>query len=371
MVRRNSNQRITKIKRDIDLDLLEQAELIPVEQGCTVMNPGDNLIPYPTINNLRSWVRKYLLSGINGIFISGTNTVVPNGYQYSSRAGIYNSVPKRKEEWAAGYLKFTTILDGLVINTQEVKVIDCADDFQDNENTPKPGLQLSNFHYLYEQTLNIPEQSDGATTKIARIFREWKAVSAPATYDYTSSVAGVGTVIPTWIGVGYLQDSNANSYSYSWHYWDTDGILAQNNQNNNVFIWPPRKVSCSVNLTCPLYYNYAGVDWWENMYKTPGWRTFWTMPVNINYIDYILNNRLPDNVQNSIEFSYVNSFKSLYGLNDIGGTFLVCIGDNATLTDELLESPYTQDGSVNLTLNCSDGVTTKLLKIFHSVSGLY
>lgn len=366
MVRRNSNQRITKIKRDIDLDLLEQAELIPVEQGCTVMNPGDNLIPYPTINNLRSWVRQYLLSGINGIFISGTNAVVANGYQYEERSAFYSAVPKRKEEYAAGYLKFTTILDGLVINTQEVKVIDCADDFQDNENTPKPGLQLSNFHYLWEHTLNIPEQSDGATTKIARIFREWKCENSPSLY----SVAGVGTVIPTWIGVGYLQDSNANSYSYSWHYWDTDGILAQNNQKNNVFIWPYRKVECSEGLSCPVYYALAGVDWWDNLYRTPGWRTFWTMPVNINCINYILNTSNPNNIQDNIAFSYVNSFKALYTLDKFG-IYLVCTGMNANLSNELLQSPYTQDGSVNLTLNCSDGVTTKEMHIFHSVSGLY
>ena len=360
MVRRNSNQRITKIKRDIDLDLLEQAELIPVEQGCVVREAGSDLTPYPTISNLRNWVRKYLLKGINGIFISGVKAVPADAYAYSSSSSFYSAVPARKEEYAAGYLKFTTVLDGLIINTQEAKVIECADDFQDDENVPKPGLQLSNFHYLWEQEIWIPEQTDGATSKIAKVFREFAVSTTPNNAAHSF----LGTIVPTWLGVGALQDSN-NGYSYQWHYWDTDGILAQNNQRTDLFSWPVEVYDC---VGDPIYYyTNSKVKWYNNQYNWTNWKTLFTFPLILNNKRYIVNSSNPDNLPSSILFSYVNqcTFSDKLSIQYVSG------GDNASLNGELFASPYTKDNCINNTLKCSDGITTKSLSIIHFNNGTW
>ena len=360
MVRRNSNQRITKIKRDIDLDLLEQAELIPVEQGVTVMNPGSDLTPYPTISNLRNWVRKYLLKGINGIFISGVKAVPADAFAYNVDASFYSAVPARKEEYAAGYLKFTTVLDGLIINTQEAKVIECADDFQDDENVPKPGLQLSNFHYLWEQEISIPAQTDGATSKIAKVFREFAVSTTSNNYAHSF----LGTVVPTWLGVGALQGSNG-SYSYQWHYWDTDGILAQNNQVFDYTYWPVEVFDCVGSPT--YYYTNSQVKWYNNQYNWTGWKTLYTFPLILNNKRYIVNSRSPDDLPGSILFSYVNqcTFYEKFAVH------YVAVGSNANLSLQLLQSPYTKDNGLSNTLKCSDGINNKELGIMHFNNGTW
>ncbi len=68
MARRNSNQRITKIKKDYIEELLKRAEAMDVEDACSIQPPGSDLVPYPDLNNLRLWTRDYLLSGMNKIF---------------------------------------------------------------------------------------------------------------------------------------------------------------------------------------------------------------------------------------------------------------------------------------------------------------
>ena len=350
MVRRNSNQRITKIKRDIDLDLLEQAELIPVEQGVTVMNPGDNLTPYPTINNLRSWVRQYLLSGINGVFISGFN--IAEGTAYLQDGAITSSfrVPARKEQWASAYPKFTTVLDGLIINTQEVKVIDCADDFQDDEVVPKPGLQLSNFKHLFEYEVTLPENVNRTeTTRIARVFRD---IPTNNTYNnYHQAV--VGYLMPTFLEMGALQQSPGTMFNYQWHYWDTDGIINRVNWYNSAFTsYPPRKVDCSPDLSCPMYYFYAMVDWWSNVAEYSGFITFWTFPTNINY-KLIFKNSNSSSATELFRVASPNCF-----LTRSFDSHYICTGDNSSLNQELFSSPYSRTTTQELKLNISDGVTT-------------
>lgn len=360
MARRNSNQRITKIKRDMSLDLLEQAELIPVEQGCVIQEAGSDLTPYPTISNLRNWVRKYLLKGINGIFISGVKAVPADAFAYSAGNVFYQAVPARKEEYAAGYLKFTTILDGLIINTQEAKVIECADDFQDDENVPKPGLQLSNFHYLWEQEISIPEQTDGATSKIAKVFREFAVSTTPNSYAHSF----LGTIVPTWLGVGALQDSS-NGYSYQWHYWDTDGILAQNNQKTNLFDWSRDVYDCE---GTPSYYETnSKVKWYNAQYNWTNWKTLYTFPLILNNKRYILNSGRPNDLPSSILFSYVNQCTFFDKLS----IYYVATDGNASLNNELISSPYTKDNCINNTLKCSDGINNKELKIMHFNNGTW
>lgn len=67
-MRRRSNQRITKIKKDFIEELLKRAEAIDVADGTSIQPPGSDLIPYPDMNNLRHWTRDYLLKGLTKVY---------------------------------------------------------------------------------------------------------------------------------------------------------------------------------------------------------------------------------------------------------------------------------------------------------------
>lgn len=95
---KNSNQRITKIKKDPILTLLELAEKINPEDGTVVEPSGAELTPYPDMNYLRNWTRDNITKGINGIF---TYSIEDDGTP-----------------------NYTTLLDGLVLNTAPVKIVE-------------------------------------------------------------------------------------------------------------------------------------------------------------------------------------------------------------------------------------------------------
>lgn len=97
-MKRQSHQRITKIKRDKIEGLLKQAEGISVEDGTVVQPQGADLIPYPDMNRLRLWTNNYLLSGVNKIY------------------------PTRIDNQGTMYL--TAIVDGLPLHTKMTKTID-------------------------------------------------------------------------------------------------------------------------------------------------------------------------------------------------------------------------------------------------------
>lgn len=67
-MRRRSNQRITKIKKDFIEELLKRAEAMDVADGTSIQPPGSDLIPYPDMNNLRLWTRDYLLKGLTKVY---------------------------------------------------------------------------------------------------------------------------------------------------------------------------------------------------------------------------------------------------------------------------------------------------------------
>lgn len=69
-MKKKSNQRITKIKIDQVLRLLEKAEDTNVEDA-TVINPAtDQLTTYPDMNNLRIWTRDNLTKGLDKIIFN-------------------------------------------------------------------------------------------------------------------------------------------------------------------------------------------------------------------------------------------------------------------------------------------------------------
>lgn len=96
-MKRKSNQRITKIKKDKILELLEHAESISVQSATTIQPLGSDLVPYPDMDRLRLWTNKYLLSGVNKIY------------------------PTKIDEQGNMYL--TTIVDGLPLHTKMTKSI--------------------------------------------------------------------------------------------------------------------------------------------------------------------------------------------------------------------------------------------------------
>ena len=95
MTRRKSNQRITKIKRDYILDLLQRAEATSIEDACSIQPAGSDLTPYPDLNNLRLWTRDHLLKGVTKIF---PVNVDDNGQTY-----------------------YTCLIDGLPLHTKLTK----------------------------------------------------------------------------------------------------------------------------------------------------------------------------------------------------------------------------------------------------------
>lgn len=123
-MKKNSNQRITKIKRDLILDLLKKAESISVEDGTTVQPVGSNLVPYPDMNNLYKWTRNYLLKGINKVY------------------------PVLFTDDGQTYL--TAIIDGLPLFTKMSKTLSYTQTVNNapqvvEYETSKPGLWLSNL----------------------------------------------------------------------------------------------------------------------------------------------------------------------------------------------------------------------------------
>lgn len=116
-MKRKSNQRITKIKRDRIEDLLKQAENTNVQDGTVIQEAGAELVPYPNFDQLRTWTRKYITKGLNKILI---NNIDQTGKKY-----------------------ITTLIDGLPLFTKTSKTVGISATTQIE--TTKPGLWLSNL----------------------------------------------------------------------------------------------------------------------------------------------------------------------------------------------------------------------------------
>ena len=97
-MKRKSNQRITKIKKDRIKELLEAAEEIAPKDGTQIQQPGEELAPYPNFNYLRIWTRDYLTKGLDKVLI---NDLSEDGQTY-----------------------ITTLIDGLPLFTKLTKSID-------------------------------------------------------------------------------------------------------------------------------------------------------------------------------------------------------------------------------------------------------
>lgn len=129
-----SNQRITKIKRDVILELLQRAEAMDVEDACVVTPAAQTLTPYPDADQTRTWIRDYLLKGISGII------PIDTFYWHSSSNDYAITRP------AQTYIS-TVLIDGLPLYVYNHKIIDNPDSDAefDYQLVTKPGLMLSNL----------------------------------------------------------------------------------------------------------------------------------------------------------------------------------------------------------------------------------
>lgn len=146
-IRRKSNQRITKVKLDKILSLLNKAEKMTPEEGTTIVSTTDDLTPYPEYSKLRFWTRDNILKGLNGAII----TASPN-----------NSENFIKDDTKQKTISYNVLLDGLILSVPEYKTVTLYNDTEGNpvyELAPKPGLQLSNFF----KTLNYTPSSTQET----------------------------------------------------------------------------------------------------------------------------------------------------------------------------------------------------------------
>lgn len=129
-----SNQRITKIKRDVILELLQRAEAMDVEDACVVVPAEQSLAPYPDADQTRTWIRDYLLKGINGI--------IPIDAFYWGSSSDNWAITRPAQTYIS-----TVLIDGLPLYVYNHKIIDNpnVDAEFDYQLVTKPGLMLSNL----------------------------------------------------------------------------------------------------------------------------------------------------------------------------------------------------------------------------------
>ena len=105
---RKSNQRITKIKEDLILKLLEQAEAMSIEDAVVVQPAGSQLLERPVKGHYRQYVRNNFLKGVNGIL----------------QIGEYPTINASDAIVSTQNQTFTAILDGLIFITRRFKYCD-------------------------------------------------------------------------------------------------------------------------------------------------------------------------------------------------------------------------------------------------------
>lgn len=156
---RKSNQRITKIKKDLIEELLERAEAIPVEDGTVAQPAGAELLERPTKGHYRNYVRDNFLKGINGIIQVGEGLTCPANDNFGNSHLQLATYPTRNDT-------FTAILDGLVFITRRYKAaktnqISDPNPELGNQIVGKPLLQLPNTTYrnITALTQNSPRDS--------------------------------------------------------------------------------------------------------------------------------------------------------------------------------------------------------------------
>ena len=189
-MKRQSHQRITKIKRDKIEELLKQAESISVEDGTVVQPQGSDLIPYPDMDRLRLWTNHYLLPGVNKIY------------------------PTKIDNQGTMYL--TAIVDGLPLHTKMTKTIEGT-----STETIVTGKQINSNILI---TYGSPTFNEA--TGVASGF------SASNYYKIKSDYVAVGTEFCFCIITGDIS-LTSRLYQIAWSY----SMLQLYQQGSTIYSW--------------------------------------------------------------------------------------------------------------------------------------
>lgn len=229
-MRRKSNQRITKIKKDRIEELLKQAEKTAVENAVSIQPIGSDLTPYPDLNNLRLWTRDYLLKGMNKTY------------------------PVKLDTDGQTYL--TTLIDGLPLFTKMSKTI-------------KAGSYEVSSYRLSDIITELGDVTFDTETGVASGFASNKLLNIDSNLFYQSNNTIVfkfttpSTTVSGWNRVfssGWF-DALAFDGSNNFVYWS-------NSSNAIITLWAGAlnttywfKLVFGSSNTISMYYSTNGTTW--------------------------------------------------------------------------------------------------------------
>lgn len=227
-MKRKSNQRITKIKLDKVLELLKKAEGIKPQDGTTVQAPGEELTPYPDMDQLRSWSRKYFTKGLDKILI---NRFDDDGQTYMTTLvdglPLFTKMTKTFDKKQLPLIEYhladyLTVIGTLNINTHWVS------GFQDNSNYIRITQPNNNFTVGTQFIFKFQTGSD--VTSLQTIFHGenkimleiYNGVFRIYSWSNRERVTGASVIANTtyWVRVTVTSTSN-RTFEYSTDNFET------------------------------------------------------------------------------------------------------------------------------------------------------
>lgn len=236
-MKRKSNQRITKIKLDKVLELLKKAEGIKPQDGTTVQAPGEELTPYPDMDQLRSWSRKYFTKGLDKILI---NRFDNDGQTYMTTLvdglPLFTKMTKTFDKKQLPYIEYhladyLTVIGSLNINTHWVS------GFQDNSNYIKVTQPNNTFTVGTQFIFKFQTGSDVTSGQIIfhgqnkimleiynGVFRIWS-------WTQNKHITGASVIANTtyWVRVTVTSTSN-RTFEYSTDNFETVKYIFSTNE---------------------------------------------------------------------------------------------------------------------------------------------
>lgn len=227
-MKRKSNQRITKIKLDKVLELLKKAEGIKPQDGTTVQAPGEELTPYPNMDQLRGWSRKYFTKGLDKILI---NRFDEDGQTYMTTLvdglPLFTKMTKTFDKKQLPLIEYhladyLTVIGTLNINTHWVS------GFQDNSNYIKVTQPNNNFTVGTQFIFKFQTGSD--VTSLQTIFHGenkimleiYNGVFRIYSWSNKERITGASVIANTtyWVRVTVTSNSN-RTFEYSTDNFET------------------------------------------------------------------------------------------------------------------------------------------------------
>ena len=261
-IRRKSNQRITKVKLDKILSLLNKAEKMTPEEGTTIVSTTDDLTPYPTLGNLRFWIRDYLLKGLSGIKLK----------EFKATQSL--TVRRLK----TGEAFYNIMIDGLILKSNLYKHIslDESNAVLKDVQIPKPGLQLSNLMKWYEY-YNEPSDKNLNSRIKYKWFREKSSSESStgaigSTYFIPLKGDSVDTFFTTMFSWENQTVSGLQSFNYFWGWQPNSSYYCENPiafKNSPAGVNIPESTDTSRDAWKWIYNNYNNNNTFTNIFIIP------------------------------------------------------------------------------------------------------